>query len=167
MATKNDNTAITPANEFPAELAELLNNIDSAVTADQLEAMAAALAIDDTAAISPWRIADKAELVNRPFYVRSWKFAESDQFIGDFVILYLVTYDSDEMLIITDGSTGLCEQVRKIQTERREKFGPDAPVGFLKAANGLRVSEYMVDASGKPTKNRDEKVSTAKTYYFG
>jgi hypothetical protein len=142
MATKNDNTAITPANEFPAELAELLNNIDSAVTADQLEAMAAALAIDDTAAISPWRIADKAELVNRPFYVRSWKFAESDQFIGDFVI-------------------------RKIQTERREKFGPDAPVGFLKAANGLRVSEYMVDASGKPTKNRDEKVSTAKTYYFG
>lgn len=165
MATKNNDAALaTP--EFPAELVELIENIDAPMTAEQLEAMAAALNIDDTAVITPWRIAEKSELVNRPFYVKSWKFSNSDQFIGDFVILYVVTYDSDEMLIITDGSTGLCEQVRNVQTKRREQFGPDAPVGFLKVPNGLRVSEYWLDENNRPTKVLEEKRSTGRTYYF-
>lgn len=160
---RNTESDVAVVAEFPAELEEMINNIDAPVTADALEALAGSLGVDDTAVISPWRVVNKSELVNRPFYIRAWKFSNSDQFIGDFVIVYAVTYDSGEMVIFTDGSTGVCEQIRRVQESR----GPEGVQGFLKVPNGLRESTYMIDSTGRPTRNADDKAGMGTTYYFG
>lgn len=156
--------------ELPVELVRMLENPDSIATAEQLEALAAAMGIDDTDVISPWvQVKDKEELINRPFYIRRWKTLQSKDFIGnEFVVVFAVTYDG-HMIVFSDGSAGIARQLKEVST-KRFKLGiyvdPDGGE-FLRVPNGLRMSEYDVDRNGNVTRDASEKFSTGRTFYLG
>ena len=99
---------------------------------------------------------EKDQLVNRPFAIVSWQFAEGDQ--GEFVTLRCVTKDNRKV-IINDGSTGIHEQVRKLH---------DAgvmPVVFV--GKGLRRSDYVRKSeAGIPILDDKGKEQRATTYYL-
>lgn len=167
MATAHKSDSVAPIPEIPAEIARLLTNVDAVATAEEFEALAGALGIDDTDVISPWRvIKDKDELINRPFYIRDWKFSDSKKFIGSFVVIYGVTYDTGEMFIITDGSTGIHNKIVDVMEKRALNPKTEGVTGFLKIANGLRRSDYWIDAFGKITDDESARVSTGSTYYL-
>lgn len=96
----------------------------------------------------------KRSLVNVPFVIMDYKFSAKGDF-GEFAILRLMTKDGRK-LILTDGSTGICEQTRDLA--RR------GVIGGILCPKGLTVSEYDYkgfDSKGNPT------VTPAETFYLG
>lgn len=91
----------------------------------------------------------KEELVNAPFVIVDYKFADGD-FGTPFAILRVVTKDGRKA-IFTDGSTGVRAQMQDL-----DKRGIS---GGVLVKNGLTVSEYeYIDAEGNKT--------PAKTFYL-
>jgi len=134
---------------------ETLTNIKSFDDAKQVLADAGVQVTDISDYGDGFLVMDKAELVNVPFIILDYKFADGD-FTGDdgkpqkFSITRLVTADNRKA-ILTDGSTGMRKQLERL--ERRGVTG-----GIL-CQKGLTVSEYeFTDEKGKKT--------PAKTYYF-
>lgn len=99
-------------------------------------------------------VMDKATLVNVPFVILDYKFAEGE-FGSDFAIVRVVTADKRKA-IITDGSleNGIRPQVKELQ--RRGALG-----GVI-CDKGLTVSEYtwIGEENGKEVRK------PAKTYYL-
>lgn len=91
---------------------------------------------------------DKSRLVKTPFIVLGYKFAQGDN--GEFVIIHAVT-DRDEKLIITDGSTGIKEQMKKYQSH-------GIHAGLL-VRDGLVKSDYTF-------KDENGNDRPATTYYL-
>ena len=114
---------------------------------------------------SPYNLlTDKGILINRPFGIRAWKFSLGN--FGPFVIAYCVAADSNEMFILTDGSTGIYRQLEEV-TEKRENFNHPSPQAGLVIRNGLRVSEYGLTEENVVVKLNDPaSVRVAKTYYL-
>lgn len=90
---------------------------------------------------------DKNELVGKKFVLLKWSFTQGD--FGVFASAALVTADGKK-LIINDGSTGLCEQLRQYSI-KTGKFG-----GYV-APRGLRTSSYATcKGCGQPRSAFDE-----------
>lgn len=76
---------------------------------------------------------DKDKLINVPFVALQWRFTPGD-FGKQYVIMRVVT-ESGDKYVITDGGTGLAQQMASF-TERTKRTG-----GLL-VKRGLRKSEY-------------------------
>lgn len=169
---------LADAESITLEAAEWLNglatferdSINTAITFEELIAAAEAEGLteaDLTFVGSPYEVLDgpgKAVLVDTPFFVRWWRYAIDRVTERPYVVLYLVTRDN-RMFILTDGSTGIFAQLRRV-TGERIGAGLANPNANLMAANGLRFSEYGVTAEGKPAKPGDKVDSLARTYYL-
>lgn len=88
---------------------------------------------------------EKKRLVKVPLILLFWQFNEGD--FGEFVSVTLITADKNaDRLILNDGSSGICEQLRDI-SENTGRYGG------ITIPNGLRVSEYDTCLGcGKPRK---------------
>ncbi len=106
---------------------------------------------------------DKQRLVGEAFVILEWRFSFSKEYLGadglpaEFVSAYLVT-ESGAKVILVDGSTGICAQLKAV-TERRIGAGHRTPQQGLVVRGGLSASNYTVeDAKGRK--------SSATTYYL-
>ena len=106
------------------------------------------------------KLDDKSLLINVPFYVNRWWFTDSDEYgrEGSFAVMHCITSRPIRMptgdtskVVVTDGSTGIYAQLRKITA----KTGQSAK---LMVRNGLRVSKYTADT--------DEGPKAAETFYL-
>lgn len=79
-------------------------------------------------------VTDKIRYVGMPLIILSWRFSEGE--FGEMVSLMVVT-ETGEKVIINDGSTGICAQLREI-TNRGFS-------GAMWCEKGLRVSNYSYD----------------------
>jgi hypothetical protein len=102
------------------------------------------------------KLDDKSQLINVPFFVNRWWFAEGD--MGTFAVLRCVTSrkvltaaGETDKVVISDGSTGIYAQLRKIT----QKTGKTAA---LVVRHGLRVSQYTADTDTGPKQ--------AETFYL-
>lgn len=103
------------------------------------------------------KLDDKNQLVNVPFFINRWWFAEGD--MGPFAVVRAVasrkvhtgvTGETDKV-IVTDGSTGIYSQLREL-TKRTGKTGP------MMIRHGLRVSQYTAETESGPKQ--------AETFYL-
>lgn len=103
------------------------------------------------------KLDDKKLLVNVPFFINRWFNGEGD--MGPFVVARCITSrpiitpaGETSKVIITDGSTGIFQQLRKValRTER---------TGALIVRNGLRRSEYT-------TEDENGNMIQAETFYL-
>jgi hypothetical protein len=102
------------------------------------------------------KLDDKEQLINVPFFINRWWFAEGDQ--GEFAVMRIVasrkihtpTSETDKV-IVTDGSTGIFQQLRKI-TQKTQK------TGAMIVRHGLRVSQYTAETP--------DGIKQAKTFYL-
>lgn len=76
---------------------------------------------------------DKGRLEGVPLLVLAYNFSEGEQ--GEFVTMRIVT-KNDDKLIVNDGSTGLCQQMR--DWDKQNGGNPRA----LFVPNGFRRSDY-------------------------
>lgn len=106
---------------------------------------------------------DKNTLVGVPFIITQVKWGESKKFVRNgesarFVILYIVT-EGDELWTVTDGSTGIADQVQTLVADRQSRGVIPADQGIY-VKNGLTRSDYdYTDEKGN--------VSPATTFYLG
>jgi hypothetical protein len=142
------------------------DDLDSPVDFDTLFAESGLSEEQFTFGGSAYRVlsgAQKSELVNRPIGLRAWRFKRGD--MGGYVIVFGVLHGTNEQVIFTDGSSGVYKQLSKITTDRLGNDHP-APFEFLKVPNGLRVSEYGLNAEGRPAADDEEVVGKGRTYYL-
>ena len=82
---------------------------------------------------------DKDTLINVPFIALQWSFVQGD-FVNDdgekteFIVMRLVTGDGRKV-VLTDGGTGIAEQIRSYEARTGN-------TGGLIVQRGLRKSEY-------------------------
>ena len=107
---------------------------------------------------------EKDRLLQTPFYIRAWRFAEDTETERPYVVAFVVT-EGNDMFILTDGSTGIYEQLKKLTAKRLEE-GHAAPVEHAMVVNGLRKSEYGLNAENKPAAKGEKVVGKATTYYL-
>ena len=140
---------MTPTNE----LVSVKESINDVMTFDEAIA-ASGLRVEDTiVVINPYTVInkDKDALLNKPFFIRMVRFAIDEETGAEYAVFYAVTRDN-EMYVVTDGSTGIHQQLLKLV----DKYDRDH--SFL-IANGLRKSDYKIadgENKGKP----------ATTYYL-
>lgn len=110
-----------------------ISSIDDAIAL--VQAQLGATVYDATEAIGDGftMLDDKDRLLSIPFFAVSWTFAPGD-FGAEYLIMRVVT-DRGEKYVVTDGGTGLCDQVRSF-TERT------GSTNGLLVRRGLRKSEY-------------------------
>lgn len=106
---------------------------------------------------SGYNVIDKKELINRGFLLVNWRFTQSAT--GVYVVATGLTTDNPAVrFIITDGSTGLREQLMN-ETRRRINARITHINAGLLVPRGLVVSEYDTEnEQGEPIK--------ARTYYL-
>lgn len=171
-ATANDATTDIAilTGENAAELRSMNNDdVNAVITFDDALSQSGFNEEDVLVIASPYRVLkgdEKAELVGVPFYMRSWRFAIDGETERPYVVVHAVTKAND-LVILTDGSTGIFAQLSKLSAERI-KTGHATPFENGLVANGLRYSEYMVDADGKPIKagSGAKPDGKARTYYL-
>jgi hypothetical protein len=98
----------------------------------------------------------KEQLVNIPFVISSCWFSLGDQ--GDYVTMKCVVSrpimtptGPTQKVVVTDGSTGIYQQIRKLVTSTGQTKN-------IMVRNGLRVSRYTVDT--------EEGEKNAETFYL-
>lgn len=108
---------------------------------------------------------NKDALLAKPFFVRSVRFS-ADKITGNpFVILHVVSHDGNRYLV-TDGSSGIYKQMDALVT-RRITEGHKTPYNFYMIANGLRKSEFGINANGETVAlGAADMKERAATYYL-
>lgn len=108
---------------------------------------------------------NKDPLVAKPFVVRSVKFS-ADKVTGNpFVIMHCIDQQNNRWLL-TDGSSGIYKQM-DAQVAKRMEDGHPYPFNFYVVANGLRKSEFGIDANGSAVPLGDSMaVDRGATYYI-
>jgi hypothetical protein len=112
---------------------------------------------------------DKSKLIGQKCLFIEWRFLDGDYGDDGFVAVTVMTA-RNEKFILTDGSTGIRDQLRDL-TARTGRYG-----GYL-VNSGLRVSQYdTCDECGKPrTRNEltcsrcddvSDKRSKGETFYI-
>jgi hypothetical protein len=117
--------------------------------------------------VNPYRVVkDKGELVGIPFFVRTVDFraADGSEYDSDYCILYAVT-ERNEMVILTDGGTGIYAYMKRAVEKRIEQGDAEAYDGFL-FPNGLTRSDYRVDKNGAIVPDGTKDSTKATTFYF-
>lgn len=89
-------------------------------------------------------VEDKDTLCGVPFIIVRWKFHEGN--FGPYVAALIIT-ETNEKLVITDGSSGVYAQLRALTDDTNRTEG-------LMASRGLRRSDYEVNGRA------------ARTYYL-
>lgn len=108
---------------------------------------------------------DKDPLVGRPFTIQHVAFMEDPKTHNPYVNLWVVR-DDDALFRVTDGSTGIFQQVTKL-VEDRLAAGHAYPYDYYIIDNGLTRSDFMIDKNGKAVPDDDPTgVSKAATYYL-
>jgi len=101
---------------------------------------------------------DKAVLVKRHFYIVDWRFNTGD--MGEFVTMQVLaetTEGTTEKLIVNDGSTGIRDQLHRIQNAN------GGQTCVLDVPRGLVKSDYKTFI---PDGKSGEKEISATTYYL-
>lgn len=160
------NIEITAANvaQFYTQTADDINRV---VTWDEAIAESGFAPEDITYLSSPYTILkgdEKAVLLNKPFYARAWRFAVDKDTERPYVVVHAVTKEND-LFILTDGSTGIYAQFVAL-TRRRLEEGHASPVEHAMIVNGLRVSEYGLNAENQPAKPGEKVTGKGTTYYL-
>lgn len=134
----------------------------------EAQAEAAAAGVTNTAVIlDPYETlnADKDPLVDRPFFIRAIKFMIDQSTGAEYANLWCVR-DDNRLYRVTDGSTGIYQQLVELVKERIATNHP-TPYNFFLIANGLKRSDYGVNAANKAVPLGDpSQVSKATTYYL-
>lgn len=160
---------LMPKRELAGFYQQNRDDLDTPITFEALFDDASLLGLseeDVTLGTGTYRVlsgAEKAELINRPFGLRAWKFSRGD--MGGYVICYAIIAGTDEAVIFTDGSTGIYATLNRLSSKRL-KAEHVAPFEYLKAPNGLRVSEYGLNELGRPAEDGEKVVGKGRTYYF-
>lgn len=155
------NAAGSVVKEFETWSEAELNSIE---TFDQWMKESGLSEADLTFMGSNWTPVDKKELVNRAVGFIKWKFSAGD--FGPFVIAYGITRDTNERILITDGSTGIYKQLLEV-TNMRIARGHATPIENLFVPNGLRVSDYYLDEeTGHALPKGETSERRARTYYL-
>lgn len=111
--------------------------------------------------------ADKYRLIGVPLLLLDWRFNAGD-FGDDYISIHAIQQNEDgsaSKLVINDGGSGICRDLRKYT-------GMTGRKGGLFVRRGLRVSEYDTIADGGPDNGkpapRDYKGKTGKgkTFYL-
>lgn len=102
------------------------------------------------------KLDDKTLLINVPFWINRWWFAEGD--MGEFAVLRCILSQKvhtgageTDKVVISDGSTGIFKQLREV-TKKTQKTGQ------MVVRHGLRVSQYTADTDSGP--------KAAETFYL-
>lgn len=181
MAASNNKTVDTK----PTDLSALLSSLPFASQEDLEvsyasydEAVSAAVTVEGLTeeqmlfVRSNFRVIDnKDELLQVPHMIRAVRFAKDEDSERPYVVVYAVAKlpAGDEMVIYTDGSTGVFAQlVRAIQ--KRTEDGHPTPTQWFNVVNGLSKSEYKlteVDGKPRPAKPGEKVSGSATTYYLG
>jgi len=111
----------------------------------------------------------KAQLVEKPFIIYYWAFSPGDfrdpltGKLRDFVTMWIVTED-DRRYIITDGSTGVCEDLDKYTKRTGRQHGLGVRRGFRRSDYKLGV---MDDVKGKVVpRDYEGPTEPATTFYI-
>jgi hypothetical protein len=111
---------------------------------------------------------DKSPLLNVPFIIRAVKFQEEknpDGSVSEYVNIWCITED-DKLYRVTDGSTGIFTQIKRL-VEKRIEEGHPTPYNYFAIVNGLRVSKFGVTADGTAVPLGDSRQkSEAETFYL-
>lgn len=112
---------------------------------------------------------DKDILVDNPFFVKLVRFTRDEETDNPFAILYVIDR-SNQMFVVTDGSTGIFRQSLDIVAQRVKDEHP-TPYQNWVLPNGLRKSEYKLGADNKPLSKADiaagvKASSMGATYYL-
>jgi hypothetical protein len=108
---------------------------------------------------------DKDILLDNPFFIRAIRFATDAETENSYTVFHCVTR-ANESYVVTDGSTGIFRQLSRVVSQRIADGHP-TPFQNVMVPNGLRKSEYGIDAEGKPVPKGAKAVSKAATYYLG
>lgn len=172
LATTDDAPALMEAFDvwssqmYKTHMTQTRDDLDQVVDFDRFFAESGLTEEQFTFQGSSYRVlagAQKEELVNRPVGLRAWRFKSGD--IGEYVVVYAVLHGTNEHVIFTDGSTGIYRTLSKISTDRLNSNHP-APFEYLKVPNGLRVSEYGLNAENRPAQDGEEVVGRGRTFYL-
>lgn len=165
--TAKKSAEITMNDELPGNIEQYVSQtraeLDTALTFEQVLEASGLTEADLTYLGSPYRVVEKSELVNRPFVIRKFTFRFGN--MGPYVVVHAVVKDTDEMVIFTDGSTGVHTQLEQIARDRLNREHP-YPLEFVLIPNGLRASTYGLNAEGRAAKPDEESVREATTYYL-
>lgn len=94
---------------------------------------------------------DKNLLLNREFLIMEFRIVPSDKFEGEFVVVHLVT-DKGEKYIMTDGSTGIKDQLVEIARRGR--------------TNGIHCKSGLTKSDYTHTNETTGEQTAATTYYI-
>lgn len=154
--TSNKNSDETAVVEFNSETRFDKDQRSAIETWDDalrlaMEEFGTILNIADTSLGDGFRVAsedDKRRLIGVPLLLLEWRWVDGD--FGDYVSVAAIAQgDNGTKWIINDGSTGIREQVREIET----KYGVN---GGVMVRNGLRVSDYNTDLeTGEPLSKKE------------
>jgi hypothetical protein len=99
---------------------------------------------------------EKAQLVGVPFFILDWRWNPSTKSAGEFVSVVILTTDGRKF-IVNDGSTGICQQMRTVESKLGGK-------GVVKVPKGFTRSDYKFKAVDPRTGESDDKDAT--TFYL-
>lgn len=113
----------------------------------------------DVFVASPYTVInkDKDMLLSKPFILRNVSLSKDDDTEQEYIVGHLVTKDN-ELYVMTDGSTGIKDQLVKLINKRKSDGHPTPNQGIV-IPNGLRKSEYF-------HVGEDGKKQPATTYYL-
>lgn len=95
---------------------------------------------------------DKTKFVKVPILILDWERMPGD--MGMFATIRFITQEGKRYRM-SDGSTGIYDQLTRIEVER-EKLGHPAPTQGLAVRRGLRKSEYWVSKASKQVIPRED-----------
>lgn len=100
---------------------------------------------------------DKKRLIAVPFVIIDWDYVPGD--MGRYVTVRLMTAENRKFRI-SDGSSGIYQQLEKLTEEKGMKSGLAVP-------GGLRESTFWIDKAGTPV-NEDspDRVKKVTTFYL-
>jgi hypothetical protein len=146
------------ANKLSEETLNSLASVEDAIAALGLSS------VDElTWDSSPYSvIEDKSKLIGKKFLAVQWVFRNSDEYLSEYVSVYIITSDTIDgqtHFVLNDGSTGICAQLRGL-TNKRENDNHPTPFGGALIKGGLHLSEY------DRTDEKGTVIGRAKTYYL-
>lgn len=160
----SENTTVVPSSVILSDTA--LGAIDSFDAALMLLQDAGVVVESAADYGSGFSVVEKESLVGVPFVIVEWRFNDG-KFSEPFVSAECVTKHGDKV-VINDGSTGICRQLREIAEQRENAGNPNARMGLV-VPNGLTRTDYWFNEDTKETSSKPQTGKgwgPARTYYL-
>lgn len=171
--TQTVSTDVEPSNLFSREQLAGIESFSDAMSLAAAEFGGVITASDDPNLGTGFRVTtedDKLRLMGVPLLLLDWRFNEGD-YGDDYVSIHAIQQDESGKavkLVINDGGTGICRDLREYTQKTGRKGG-------LFVRRGLRVSEYPTDVeTGLPLSKLEHreflkegrKVGQGRTFYL-